>query len=669
MADRFATGSASLPTMLADLSVWVPCTVAFYAVVRWFALPTWSVILVLLGWYLLSRSHSPRECSISSREHLAPHLSRVDGVLFMILVAFLLIPTSVRFLETISVPTRSFYFYDEAYDLAIARGLERSLPPPDLLFAGQTQRYHPGGPLLVEAISRFTGLSIFTVFYGVLPPLARLLYLGASWRLFGRLFPEWSARRRLMAVAVSCGLFFIDPLAFAWNLRNWWIIGQLSWETWTQGVPVAGWVPLPAATAPVYGAPLATVFLLGTLAGGGVIGSLPVGAALATVYLVKSQIGLPAFLGFTCAAIALFLRRSACRDWHGALVAAAAVPFLLFARSLGPRTDDLIVEFGLGAGLRSIVRAGEPFAAGMGTPSPNMAFLCGTILFASRWIVLAAPAVLAARWVAQGQWDSRRVGIWLAGPLLTLAAFASLLIIHPSHELRLKFEATHFGIRDQLWLPYHEYLDRLNTDVSVGVASGVVLLLVGLFAAGGWVELERRARSKWLRVSARVSIGLATAVFVSASLHAAGPGRRAERARQLLVAPDLVAALAVIPLDGTTILTNDLAYDRVNAPHQPLVHPTLAALHGHQFWAADFMFDLHYPNVAERFHAWRRFWETPSSTWHRELLAQEEIEWILERRQQSRADPLLLDGVTLVLLNDTYRVLRVASPIRPRRLQ
>src|SRR5262249_13111927 len=141
------------------------------------------------------------------------------------------------------------------------------------------------------------------ILYGIAPALIRIAFVGACWRFLGLLFPAWSLRQRLAAIAAAGGAFFVDPLAIVWNLHNLAVTRALNPGTVFFGVPIAGVVPF-SVHSQIYSdsSVPADIFLFGAISNIGRSGPIPVGAAMAASYLAKGQVGLPALCGLLFAA-------------------------------------------------------------------------------------------------------------------------------------------------------------------------------------------------------------------------------------------------------------------------------------------------------------------------------------------------------------------------------
>jgi len=247
----------------------------------------------------------------------------------------------------------------------------------------------------------------------------------------------------------------------------------------------------------------------------------------------------------------------------------------------------------------------------------------------------------------------------MASAAAATVAFATLVVIHPGSELSQKFVETHGDVPHLLWLPFSDYLDYLWTHVSAGVGNSFATLPVALLAGAALIEMEVRASSRFWKSVTRIGICAAWLAFITSIVVRVGPDHAQLMARSKVVDAAAIEALLRIPVHNTITMTNELAYDREKAPYLPYMNAWAPALFGHQFWVADFMFDLHYPDIVPRFRAWKQFWNTTASPWHEQLLERENIGWILEKKNQDALDPGTMRGVELAFENDKYRVFRI----------
>lgn len=660
-----AGSAARLLEGLARASLGIPALLSVYALTRWLHLWPGLPLLILAAWWLARRMQAKRAGVELDEQPPGSSSSKADLAWVLLLLLILLVPIVPRFTAAAGAAPR-FFFHDEAYLIAIARGQSLDFPPPDLMWSGTKSTYHQGGALLTEAVARVTGLPVQSAFYGLVPVLMRLCFVGAAWRLLERLFPVWSLRRRLGAVAFAAGLFFVDPVAIAWNVRNAVINRQISWDTVVEGVPVVGALRISGAFGDQYfSGPLADVMMLGSVAGFGLAGALPVGAALAVPYLVKAQGGLPFLLGLLAGTgLAALLRR----DVRALLPFGVALPFLWVYRSLGPGTSDLIVSLGLGANLRWLERQGAPYAASLASGELPMALVAGAVWAIGRFVLPLGLAAAGASFAFRGS-RGANIGLLasLFGALGAAFAFASFVVVRPIQGLQEKFEITHGAAADLLWRPYQGYLEYMFTDVSAAIPNTFVLLGIAMLASAGALEWERVEPRRGRRLVARGLIACAWLFLAGTKVAAVVPGYATAMERSKVVDPLAVQALQRIPVRSSIVMTNDLAYDLDLTPHLPFMNAWAPAVFGHQFWVADFMFNLHYPNIRERFADWRRFWDTPADRWHEKLLIRERIDWILQRRGVGKLDPAQIEGARVVYENAQYRVLaRTPEPMGTR---
>ena len=149
------------------------------------------------------------------------------------------------------------------------------------------------------------------------------------------------------------------------------------------------------------------------------------------------------------------------------------------------------------------------------------------------------------------------------------------------------------------------------------------------------------------------------AVALGSAATQAGPGHERALARSKQVDSEAVEALDAIPVEGTIVITNDLAFDERTAGHLPLMNSWAPAVHGHQFWANNFMHDLGCPDVGWRFQQQERFWREPVGPWQAGFLERDRIGWILQRKDLPRLDLSRWRKVSVVFENEKYLVARV----------
>jgi hypothetical protein len=660
-APEGAASSGSIALLLlesfASLSVWLPALLTFYALARWLDMPLAAHLIV--GSAILFAVWGRRAALTSFDSTFGTDFEFIDLALLLSLIALLLLPVVASTIYAFA-DTPRFHYPDDAALLSIAQGQRLAFPPPDLRWAGETNHYHQGEALLVEGLARLTGAPLSVTLYGIAPALIRIAFLGACWRFLSTLFPTWSLRQRVAAIAVACGAFFVDPFAIVWNLHNLVVTRALNLPTVFFGVPIAGVIPVSVPNGLFYSDSSipADIFLFGAISNIGRSGPIPVGAALAASYLAKSQVGLPALCGLLFAAglLCLVMKR-----WQLSIILpiVVALTLLAFFRLLGPGIQDLVVGIGLGHNLKDALAAGYPFAKALGLISDQAAIVFGLFLYTSKWSV---PLVLAAvgLYFARVNLDHRGVTlvVAMASAAAATVAFATIVVIHPGAELSQKFVETHSDVAHLLFVPFSGYLDYLFTYVSTGAANSFVTLPLALLAGAALIEMEVRASSRFWKSLTRIGICAAWLVFIISMVLRADPNYAQFTARSKVVDAAAVEALLHIPVHNTITMTNELAYDREKAPYLPYMNAWAPALHGHQFWVADFMFDLHYPDIVRRFRAWKRFWNATASPWHEQLLEREGIGWILEKKNESLLDPGTIRGVELVFENEKYRVFR-----------
>lgn len=612
---------------------------------------------------LLLGTHSLYRWWLRSRVDVAANFLGPGDLWNLLLLVFLvgmsLAPVLASSYFAASGSTPRFHGSDDAYVVMIASAQKKLFPPADLAWLGEVNRYHQGGPLLLEGLSRVSGVELLAAFYGLVPVLVRLAFIGGAWRMFGILRPSWDLRRRLIAIVVSGGLFFLDPIAVVWNVRNLLVTEKVNAATILKGVPVAGPILMPGSETTSYGAPLADVFALGAISNVGSVSPLVTGAALAAVYLTKGQTGAPVIAGLFVAAIIGFYRW---RSWSLFKTAFASFPFIALVIILGPSVTGTIVTLGEGANLRALARAGEAYAGVCGSAAAICGPAFGLLLWFSRWVLPLAFACFVVVMIVRG----REVGPKLLACFAVTVAvccllFASVVVVRPGHLMMENFAETHGGVQTQLWLSYDGYLERMFTEVSAAASNSGAILLTSLLAAAGMVELPGRMRRGPMRVLAASSACGAVFVFVGSAIFATVSSHTKLLRTSKVVERAAVDALRSIPVEGSVILTNELAFDERTASHLPLMNAWAPAVFGQQFWANDFMYNLQYHDVAWRFRQQERFWREPPTNWHETFVLRQGITHILQRRDLGGPDLASFSVVRIVFENERYRVGEVLS--------
>jgi hypothetical protein len=443
-----------------------------------------------------------------------------------------------------------FFNVDTAYYVTHVQSLAHfgAFPPPSLNVQGFTQLYHYGAQLSAALFARFADVPAHTALFWIAIPVFLLGKVAAIWRLATlaarRGIPRW--------LCVLCLLFFIEyPL-----------------ESIHEKIPYLLSEPVKQ------GRDILEKFLVVQRFGTG----FPMASNVAGWFLIY-LIGL------------LMVDSSIPRRWLGIAVAAGCLPFF---------KSPYIVPVGLWIGIWALYhlfryRNLRPFLAASG------AFLLA--LAASRLTVRSgfSFSIVLDPWSQHLKW---RHEIWKAlleyGSLVGAGAFGMLLVRRPfpgkasgkaGDDLAFLLAAIVLLLLPALVIakyvgsPDAEDLG-LHTLQWYPPLRAVVAIAVVVAAAHGWPEL---APARRLMFGALIVVWTAFPLFV-----------KTRDAVAIVTAPEswhefadnrrIIPALAVVPVQGSLIASNDLYYPADNYGRHDRQFQ-IAALFGHQAYAAGMFYD------------------------------------------------------------------------------
>ena len=544
-----------------------------------------------------------------------------------------------------------FISSDDAMDLLIARGLEHGYPPPDLSYKGEIVQYHYGLPLLVEFMHRLTGLSAHVTLYGILPGLFSILTLLSLYRVFRLLFPDWTINRLLAGILLSQAFIFIDVHNLGWHIRNFMHSGS---AVKLSDMPIAAIYAAPVLTDDYGNLGMAVVLLLVLLANIDWCGPLAAGCMLFAIYLTKQQVFLPLAVAWGVVGLFAWVRERNVRALGGLGVATAlvvifkiTVPFEA-GYALQPALNDYFIRLGRVPNSLAPAFLGTPAAAYLVV---LVSFVLGTHIY--------GPALYATYYRNRSKLLTAGKNIVLLVETYFLSAIAILvgtvLVMDPLVEAH--WDGIYGAIADQLGLPiatYRLYIRNVSLE-AVLTPCGALISTLATGAILQW-HFTTSAR-KWravLSVFCILSIGLVG--YRWTQLPAWHPPTWWH-----VIDDSEVEALKVAKDDPGTIFTNDLRFQPGDRLWLRLWNIAAPQLFGQQFYASNFMYtNFAYTDVLDRLNAHEWFWSTPVENHHRSFLTENDIKYLLIRRDMAFPREILsVPWVNVVLQNRDYYVLRV----------
>ena len=546
-----------------------------------------------------------------------PEGQRLPLLPLLVVLAIVLSPVALS-LDAASGPAPHWFRdADDGFMVLIARGLERAFPPPDLSWEGQPLRYHLGEGILVDLLRRASGFTAHAVHYALLPVLMRLILTATMLVLVRRIAPSVPPRWRVWMPLAVGALPTIDLFNLVWHSHDFWARGLQALDA--RGSPVVSLRAGLLSAVTYDNATLALAFTLVLIATWRNASWIEKATLLFAVYLAKSQVFLAVGMGYGLFAL-LRLRR---RDWKPAVGGVIA---------LGAAVATLPLTSTYGSMARITVGCGHlcrEFLSGHGLEGrlPAPVILTGeALLFLASFHLLGLLALLSLRRLRQGRDPELAISALIAGSGLVIG---SLLRLQSSTELRARFTAVYQPIAGHLFLPLHEYLDRimdLSASVPLSAFASIVpiigmILLVDSIPRVRRLNLSRAAR--WTAV-----LLLVAGAYGSSAAHSRLDLRMAKR-----ISPDTLRVLNAIPSGGGSVLTNDLAWDDTFERHLPLLDVWAPAVSGRQFWASSFMFTFQHPDAGQRLQRVRWFFGSQATPGARLRFTRDtEIEFVLLRR-------------------------------------
>jgi hypothetical protein len=547
-----------------------------------------------------------------------------------------------------------FIYPDDAFDLLIARGLEHGYPPPDLSYRGEIVQYHYGLPLLIEFMHRLTGLSPHVTLYGILPGLLSILTLLSLYRIFRLLFPDWTINRLLVGILLSQAVIFIDVYNLGWHIRDLMHSGSLADLSF---MPIAAIYAAPVLTDGYGSQGMAVVLLLVLFANIDRCGPFAAGCMLFAIYLTKQQVFLPLALAWGVVGLAAWARERNVRTLGGLALATAlvvvsksAVPFEA-GFALRPAFNDYFIGLGRVPSRLAPVLLSTPVAAYLVVA---VSFVLGTHIY--------GPALYATYYRNRSKLLTAGKKIVLLVETYFLSAIAILvgtvLVMKPAVEAR--WDAIHEIVANQLRLPEATLFPRDRADMMNMSLAAVLAPCEALISA-----LATGAILQWHNTTLARRWSVVLSVFCMLAIGFVGYSWTQLPAWQPptwwhVIDDSEIEALKAAKDDPGTIFTNDL---RLQPAGRVLTLLNIAApqLFGQQFYASNFWFgNFAYPDVLDRLHAHEWFWSTPLGDHHRSFLTENDIKYLLIRRDMPFPREILsVPWVNVVLQNRDYYLLRV----------
>jgi len=545
-----------------------------------------------------------------------------------------------------------FIYPDDAFDLLIARGLEQGYPPPDLSYRGEIVQYHYGLPLLIEFMHRLTGLSPHVTLYGILPGLFSILTLLSLYRVFRLLFPDWTINRLLVGILLSQATIFINVYNLGWDIRHFIHSGSLANLSFK---PIAAFYGTPVLTGDYGSVGMAVVLLLVLFANIDRCGPFAAGCMLFAIYLTKQQVFLPLAVAWGVVGLVAWARERNVRALGSLGVATAlvvvskiAVPFET-GFALRPAFNDYFIRPDRVPGPLALVLLGTPPATYLVV---LVSFVLGTHIY--------GPALYGTYYRNRSKLLTAGKNIVLLGETYFLSAITILvgtvLVMKPAVEAR--WDAIHETVADQLRLPEATFLSRADMmNVSLGAMLAPCEALICTLATGAILQWHNTTLAR--RWTAVLSVFCILAIGLGGYRWTQLPAWQSPTWWHVIDDSEIEALKAAKDEPGT-IFTNDLRFQPAGRSLLTLLNIAAPQLFGQQFYASNFMFTFAYPDVLDRLHAHEWFWSTPLGDHHRSFLVENDIKYLLIRRDVLFPREILsVPWVNVVLQNRDYYLLRV----------
>lgn len=466
-----------------------------------------------------------------------------DGVAAGILAAILVSPIAITFFYMApgSFPP-VFYNIDTAYFMEKVHALvaANSYPPESLSNVGIRRTYHYGTQAMAALISRSSGLLPHHALFLIVLPLLTAGVVAAAVAVARSISPA-------LPRSVTVPLLLISTPSLA-GVSFWHTFGPQLWTSITRGFSIDGlvgeyglWGILSNEGQNIGG----DFLILGSVAGIAAAPSLgwPLPAFLiGSSILVKTPAGVALFAGFVLAEAWQAVRAKHFRPSPQMLMAAAVfiatgVAFFLVSFESNFRVELFPLFY-----LRQIVGRG---------------ILLGVVLDAL-WLFLPVLIVLSARVTDP---DKR------SAPLLAMA-IAPFLIVNTT---RMDNTRAGGGGTGDDWFQMLHSVPFLLHAFALSVASR------------RWGGLGRQRRAAFLLTVALMIVPVAAA----AARYSLQLLRNPEGGHEFADNRSLAEALAVIPTNGTIIVTNDLRYPAQNFTRD-YRQMQIPALFGHQAFAVNY---------------------------------------------------------------------------------
>lgn len=649
---RMAPGRALIASeRLAAASLFLPLLLTGYWALHILGVPRlWPLLVMVVAGWLIWDWRKSRPLTLTNIKWGAGDW-KLTLVLLLLIVAPPVLHSGALAKSLALTPLATdFVTADDAYDLLIERGLERGYPPIDLSYAGTIVEYHYGLPMLAEFIHRSTGIPPHAALYGVLPGLFSLLTLISVFRVLVLLFPEWSINRLLLAVLLAQGCLLLDGYNVLWHLRDLVERGSL---TLLGGMPMAATYSPPVLPGVYASASAGVVLLLVLFANMERCHPLTAGLSLFAIYLTKQQLFLPLAIAWAVVAVVAFARKRELRTVVGLgigtsiVIASKIITPFETGFALKAVFNDYFLRFGRGPSSLTPMLLDIPVAALLVV---GLSALLGTHIY--------GPAMYLAyvRNRIRLSASTRRILIFIGVYFLSAIAIMIVTVLVMNPAVAARFDAVNDTIGDHLWLPKDTY--RLNMmNVSLAVVLAPCGVLFSMLATGAILQWHKTTASRTLRVALSVFCAVIIGVVAHSWTQAAAWHPPAS---WHVVADSAVEALKAANDNPGIILTNDLRFRP--GDHLPLMNAWAPQLLGQQFYTSNFMyFSFTHPDAIDRLHEQTAFWSTPVGDHHRSFLADNDIKYLLIRRdmpfpQELPATPWL----RIACQNDDYYLLQIS---------
>ena len=635
----------------AHYSLWFPATLTAYFIVRATSIDTSVFCLAAL----LALVHIHRTCPVRlpTDRALDPESKRESflGLVILLLIATApTVPIALQFAFG-SYPT-GFTNADESYNFMIARALEQSFPPVDLGYQGRLARYHLGGPLLSEMLSRL-GLPLHFAFFLVWPLLLRLTAVAVSFKLILILAPRLTTTQALLGVLAANAVFVINPYNVLWNIRNSFNAGGIETASLLYGMPVVNFYGDFLRADFQYGSSLAALLTWLLIVNMRTAHWLWLSCTLFAAFLAKSSVFVPLGLAWAAWSAYQVLRHRVFREaWAGAV----ALALCLYTKSFTFEPGIVTPQAGAGYGFDWLVQHGNHFANSLHLPDPLAAALAALVLLVTGSHIYG--------------WSIWRTGLqhnpvgWVLLIIVAISSgFIAFTVFQVDPVAQVRFLQVHEPIAPFLWRPVDSYFFE-QWKLSVGEARVLVSTGLAMFAAAAASTIAwtaQRGQAIFARVALLVSAAVATMQITSAAY-------APDQSRWKIIPSSTVQALQAMPVRSTVILTNDCAYDAHVERHLPLMNAALPSLFGHQFWACNLMFNNNFAatDAVSRLERQGWFWRTPPGADHLAFLRQAGITHLLVARRLDRNGLIerqfsAQEWIAREVVNTEYVVLRVTG--------